>query len=179
MGAPKSRVAEVRIRGPMAPYVENLRAELLAAGYTPLTIVNKLRSIGYVSRWLQANGLGIEDLTEARLDEYLGERRERGGRWEISRPALAPLLEFLRSRSLLRPSPAEYLGERRERGGRWEISRPALAPLLEFLRSRSLLRPSPAEPVPVTGTDVLLAAFKRYLLEERGHLGLIHEIGPS
>ncbi len=130
MGAPKSRVTEVRIRGPMAPYVEDLRAELLAAGYTPLTVVNKLRSIGYVSRWLQAHGLGIEDLTEARLDEYLGERRERGGRWEISRPALAPLLEFL--------------------------------------RSRSLLHPSPAEPVPVTGTDALLAAFKRYLLEERG-----------
>ncbi|HKW72658.1 MAG TPA: site-specific integrase [Candidatus Dormibacteraeota bacterium] len=107
MATPKSPVTTVRIRGPVAPLAEDLKAELLAAGYTPLTVVNKMRSIGYVSRWLETQGLGVEDLTEQRLDEYLMERRERGGQWEISRPALVPLLEFLRRRGLVHPPTGE------------------------------------------------------------------------
>ena len=46
MGLPRSRVARVRMRGPLAPFAEGLRTDLLGAGYTPLTVVNKLRSIG-------------------------------------------------------------------------------------------------------------------------------------
>jgi integrase/recombinase XerD len=107
MGLPRSRVARVRMRGPLAPFTEDLRTDLLGAGYTPLTVVNKLRSIGYVSRWLEVRGLDADDLTEQRLDEYLAERREGGGRWEVTRPALVPLLEFLRKQGLAPPPIAE------------------------------------------------------------------------
>jgi integrase/recombinase XerD len=129
MSAPKSRVAQVRMRGPLAPFTEDLRTELLAAGYTPLTVVNKLRSIGYVSRWFEARGLGVEQIGEQRLDEYLAERRAHGSRWETTRPALVPLLEFVRRRGLALP---------------------------------------PTVGSPLTGRERLLAAFRRYLLEERG-----------
>jgi len=130
MGTPKSRVAQVRIRGPLAPYAEDLRASLLEAGYTPLTVVNKLRSAGYVSSWLEIRELKLADLTEETLRQYLEERRICGKRWEITRLALLPFLDYLKSRGL--------------------ADVPAV------------------EPPPQTRVDVLLATFRRYLLEERG-----------
>ena len=60
MGRPKTRVNNVlarghspratgsRIRGPLAPIAEDFRASLREAGYTPLTSVNKLRSLAYL-----------------------------------------------------------------------------------------------------------------------------------
>ncbi len=105
MGKPTSRVTEVRIRGPLATIAEEFRTSLLAAGYTPLTSVNKLRAAGYLSQWLATNDLGLCDLTEERIQEYLRTRRAKGHTWEISRLALVPLLDLLAGRSML-PSPA-------------------------------------------------------------------------
>jgi integrase/recombinase XerD len=104
MSKPKSKVLEVTVRGPLAAVAEDFRASLLAAGYTPLTAVNKLRSLGYLSSWLQARDIEVGDLTEERVQEYLRERRAEGHVWEISMRALKPLLELLASRGMLPPA---------------------------------------------------------------------------
>jgi integrase/recombinase XerD len=60
-----------------------------------------------------------------------------------------------------------YLRARRAAGRTWLCSRRGLTPLLDVLAARRAL---PADPPPVPGspTDVLLAAFGRYLRSERG-----------
>jgi integrase/recombinase XerD len=101
VGKPKSKVCEVRVAGPLTAIAEEFRTNLLQSGYTPLTVVNKLRSIGYLSSWLQERGLGAAELTDERLEEYLRGRRQQGHGWEISRKALQPLLEILSRRRML------------------------------------------------------------------------------
>lgn len=103
MGKPKSKVCEVQIGGPLAAVTEDFRVALLEAGYTPLTAVNKLRSVGYLSRWLEAKELVPSDLTEERIQEYLRGRRAKGHGWEISRQALGAILNFLADRGMLPP----------------------------------------------------------------------------
>ena len=45
MADPVSRVSRVLMRGPLAPFAEQYRFELLARGYTPLTAVNQLQQV--------------------------------------------------------------------------------------------------------------------------------------
>jgi integrase/recombinase XerD len=106
MAKPKSKVCQVRVRGPLAAIAEDFRFGLLEAGYTPLTTVNKLRSVGYLSRWLEARELEPSDLTEERIQEYLHGRRAEGHDWEISRQALTPILDLMADRGML-PPPSE------------------------------------------------------------------------
>lgn len=60
-----------------------------------------------------------------------------------------------------------YLRARRAAGCTWLSSRRGLAPLLDVLGARQALPVDPP-PAPGTPTDVLLAAFGRYLRSERG-----------
>jgi site-specific recombinase XerD len=60
-----------------------------------------------------------------------------------------------------------YLRARRAAGCTWLSSRRGLAPLLDVLAARQAL-PAGPPPAPGTPTDVLLAAFGRYLRSERG-----------
>jgi hypothetical protein len=61
----------------------------------------------------------------------------------------------------------QFLDSRRARGCTWLIAREGLMPLLELLADQGVL-PAPDVPVVVSPVDVLLARFRRYLLEERG-----------
>jgi len=83
MGKPKSKICEVRVQGPLAAIAEDFRFGLLDAGYTPLTTVNKLRSVGYLSRWLETRELEPSDLTKSvsRSTSADGERRVTTGRF--------------------------------------------------------------------------------------------------
>lgn len=71
MGVPISKVSKVRVMGPLALFVSEFRAALKEAGYTPLSIVNELRMLSDLSRWLQDNGLGAADVTAARIREFV------------------------------------------------------------------------------------------------------------
>jgi integrase/recombinase XerD len=129
MHTPLSRVAEVRISGPLAPYTNGFKSALADSGYTPLSTVNQMRLMGHLSRWLESNRVCVSDLTAERVEEFLAARRAAGYTGLLSRQAVMPLLSFLSA------------------GGKL----PA-APL----------------PAPKTATDVVLASFHRYLLQERG-----------
>src|SRR5260370_42024531 len=62
MSRPVSKVTRAPVTGPLAAYARTLRAGLRASGYTPLSTVNTMRLVAHLSRWLEANGLGVSDL---------------------------------------------------------------------------------------------------------------------
>jgi integrase/recombinase XerD len=129
MDGPKTKVSRVVVSGPLAPFVSAFESKLRDAGYTPLSAVNQKRLLAHLSRWLETDGLDVDDLTDARIQAFLQSRRARGCTWSITREALMPLLELLGELGTL---------------------------------------PPPRPPVADSPVDVLLARFRRYLLEERG-----------
>jgi integrase/recombinase XerD len=96
MGKPASRVCRVQVAGPLAPFAGAYSAVLLERGYTPLTTVNQLRQVAGLSRWMEAGGVSVAELSGARVEEFLASRRAVGwSRSGMSRPGLVCLLEVL------------------------------------------------------------------------------------
>ena len=96
MARPASRVSRVLMTGPLAPFAVAYGLELTKRGYTPLTTVNQLRQVARLSRWIEAIGLSVGELTGERVDEFLAFQRA-GGRHRAawSRPGLQCLLDVL------------------------------------------------------------------------------------
>jgi integrase/recombinase XerD len=111
-----SRVSRVLMTGPLAPFVDQYGEKLKQRGYTRLSAVNLQRQMAQMSRWLEAEGLGVEQLSEARIEAFLGLRRASGrGRSSVSRPGGLCLLELLRELGVVAaaveptPSPTKAL----------------------------------------------------------------------
>jgi len=77
--------------GPLAPFADAYRLELRERGYTPLTTVNQLRQVARLSRWLEASGLTVAQLS-GWLRKFVGCRQaafgRRSGSWAGSSWAL-------------------------------------------------------------------------------------------
>lgn len=101
MARPKSRVTKVEVEGPLAPFVAAYGSRLREAGYTPLTIVNELRQVAHLSRWMQGAHLAAMDLTTGRVEEFLGQRRAVKGNRACSFQGLLALLEVLIEQGVL------------------------------------------------------------------------------
>lgn len=99
MARATSRVRSVVVAGPLGPFADAYRAELGARGYTPLTIVNELRQVARLSRWLEGGGLTAGDLSSERVDQFLA--LQRAGRHGATLPGLACLLDVLRELEVL------------------------------------------------------------------------------
>jgi len=78
MARSTSRVSRVLMTGPVARFADAYRAELLERGYTPLSAVNELRQVAGFSRWLEAGGLGVAELSEMRVEEFRAWQRASG-----------------------------------------------------------------------------------------------------
>jgi len=63
-----------RFSGPIAPYADGLRAELLALAYAPSTVTSHLGLWAQLDRWLVDRGLAVSELTAVRIEEFLVER---------------------------------------------------------------------------------------------------------
>ena len=79
MGRPTSKVTKVEVEGPLAPFTAAYKARLHESGYTALTIVNELRQVAHLSRWMQAADLAAADLTVERVEQFLAPRRAAKG----------------------------------------------------------------------------------------------------
>lgn len=106
MSAPISKVAEVCVPGPLAPFAPGFKSALLEAGYTPLSAVVQLRLMVHLSRWLEARALSAADLTAERIEAYLASRRAAGYRGLTTRRGLTPLISHLSRQNAL---PSEEL----------------------------------------------------------------------
>jgi site-specific recombinase XerD len=127
--ADPTKVQGVQITGPLAPFADDYRVKLRERGYMPRSIIDELRHVARLSRWLEERRLNAADLSNRRFEEFFGElpRRRDGGR-VCSRRALAQVLEVLEEHGL----------ERLE-----------------------------GEEAPASASEVLLASFERFLLQER------------
>jgi integrase/recombinase XerD len=93
----------VRFVGPLAPLATELRGEFARLGYATSSATVQLQLAAHLSRWLQDEGLGTQDLTGPVIERFLTTRR-RDYSCLYSMQALAPLLEYLR-RTRLAPEP--------------------------------------------------------------------------
>lgn len=75
MAGPISKVARVVVGGPLAPFADVYRSRLEECGYSPLTIVNELRQVVHLSRWMLDTGVAVGELTVVRVEEFLAPRR--------------------------------------------------------------------------------------------------------
>jgi len=92
--------------GPLAPFAGQYRDRLKERGYSPLSAVNMERQGAQMSRWLQVEGLGVAEMSESRIDAFVGFVRAGGcgsGRSQLSRPGLLCLLELLRELGVVPP----------------------------------------------------------------------------
>jgi integrase/recombinase XerD len=84
------------VTGPLAQYADEMRAELVELGYTPLSAASKLRLVAHLSRWLTSQDLDASSLSEQVVKAYFVERRAAGYTNDVSAGALKPLLGYLR-----------------------------------------------------------------------------------
>jgi integrase/recombinase XerD len=97
MASSASRISKVVMPGPLAPFAERYRLELLARGYTAHSAVNESRQVAHLSRWLEDRGQEAGDVSGELIEEFLAWRRQAGHARSQSRPGLLCLLEVLRS----------------------------------------------------------------------------------
>jgi len=88
--------SRVRVAGPLAPFAPGLVQELASLGYRPASAAMQMTLTAQLSRWLLAEGVGLNRLTGPMIDRFLAERRARGVSYRCSPRALAPMLGYLR-----------------------------------------------------------------------------------
>jgi site-specific recombinase XerD len=104
----------VRIAGPLTTHVEGFCGYLAERGYPPESASLQLRLMAHLSWWLEAEGLQAKDLTTARVEGFLGERRTAGYKYLLSSRAPVQLIGYLRgvgaiSSPMTVPTPSEVL----------------------------------------------------------------------
>ncbi len=92
MGSP----LRVSVRGPLEPFAGGFAAELESLGYRPNAAANLLQLMAHLSRWLDAQDLGVAAASPALTGRFLADRRAAGYRLWLSPRALRPMLCFLR-----------------------------------------------------------------------------------
>lgn len=68
----------VRVRGPLAGYAAGFGGELLSRGYPPERAARHVGLLAGLSRWLDVQGLGADEVSEERVRAFLEFRRVEG-----------------------------------------------------------------------------------------------------
>jgi integrase/recombinase XerD len=96
----------VRMSGPLAQCAAGFAAELSRVGYTWLSMRDQLRLVAHFSRWLEGQGLGAGDVSEAVVEGFLQARRAAGYRGHLQQASLVALLAYLRRLGVIAPPAA-------------------------------------------------------------------------
>jgi site-specific recombinase XerD len=88
--------SRARVSGPLAPFAPGFVAELLGAGYRPVSASFQLQLMAHLSRWMQANAVTTEALAGEELERFLAARRSAGYTNYLSPEALVPVVRYLR-----------------------------------------------------------------------------------
>lgn len=84
----------VLIAGPLEEMAHRFESELVRRGFTRKSLMNQLRLLAHLSRWLQAQGITAGELTAGQVEVFLAERRHTHTGL-FSRRALGPTLDWL------------------------------------------------------------------------------------
>jgi site-specific recombinase XerD len=93
----------VRVSGPLALSVHPFRLELMRRGFTPRSSQDHAYVLADLSRWLERTGLGPDQLTAGRVEEFVQARRDVGHRRWLSERSLRLMLGFLRDAGVVPP----------------------------------------------------------------------------
>jgi site-specific recombinase XerD len=99
--------SRMRVRGPLRPFMQGFAEELHRQGYKPDGARGQLRLMSHLSRWLQEEGLGTDDLLPANLERFLDARRLADPRHRSSDRRLAQLVTHLREIGAAPAPPSE------------------------------------------------------------------------
>jgi integrase/recombinase XerD len=99
---------QVRVSGPLAPFVTGFAAELQRQGYTPISTAHQLQLAAHLSCWLAGEGQDASGLSLAATERFLDARRAAGYTGHLTGKALAPLLAYLRELGVA-PTPSPPL----------------------------------------------------------------------
>lgn len=86
---------QVRITGALARYRQDLWKVLIALQYSPLSARNLLRVAAHLSRWLDEQGLELQELTYERIEAFFVARRRAGYTQFLTDRSLRPILNHL------------------------------------------------------------------------------------
>lgn len=93
--------------GPLGPHVDGFAALLSQDGYSRPYGRAKLRLVADLSRWLERRRVGVADLNEERVREYLQEGSTERCVRRDDRPTLGALLRYLRRNETIPPRAEE------------------------------------------------------------------------
>lgn len=96
----------VLVDGPLEVVARGFEAVLVGRGFTRKSLMNQLRLLAHLSRWLRAQGVDVGTLTAGQVEVFLAERR-RTHTGLFSRRALGPMLGWLACEGVI---PAEAAG---------------------------------------------------------------------
>jgi integrase/recombinase XerD len=85
----------VRVSGPLVAFADGFLLDLIEQGYRLWPAQRHLEFLASVSRWMEAEGLGVEELTSRAVERFVAERRRVGYRSSVSPKSLRPLLGYL------------------------------------------------------------------------------------
>lgn len=85
----------VAVPGPLEAHKEALGADLFQRGYTPLTIRRLLHLAAHLSRWVDARGIGLHELSTEDVHRFVMSRRQASSRKSMTPAALDPILGYL------------------------------------------------------------------------------------
>jgi integrase/recombinase XerD len=114
-------LSRIRVTGPLEPFVSGFVAALVERGYTPVSAAHQLRLMAHVSRWLAWEGLTPDDLSPARVEEFVAVRRAAGYVNYVTPRALVALLEHLREVGVVPPAGELPLSEVEELLGSYRV----------------------------------------------------------
>jgi site-specific recombinase XerD len=83
------------VRGPLEPYITGFAEELARQGYSRSSAGQHVCFLAHLDRWMQAEGVGLDELSSSAIERYLSQRRAAGYVEYRSVKALRPLLEYL------------------------------------------------------------------------------------
>jgi site-specific recombinase XerD len=107
------------VRGPLEPYVGGFAGDLLRRGYTRSSAEQHVCFIAHLDRWMHAEGVGLDELSEPVLHRYLARRRAAGYVEYRSMRALGPLRDYLAPLGVLPVAPEVAPGLVEELLGRY------------------------------------------------------------
>lgn len=122
----------VEVGGCLAVHVAGYRTALEELGYSERTARTHMGLLGHLCRWLDDGGFGLGELTDDRLVEFLGARRQGGDRGLVTAFGIAPLVGYLRGLGVVppcsRPLPAGPGAALLERYRNYLVSERGVAP---------------------------------------------------
>jgi hypothetical protein len=96
------RPTGAHVSGPLQPLVGGFLFELIELGYSWTAEIARLRLMAELSAWMAARGIGVTELTQASLEEFLEKARARESEKEWCSPTSErQLLAYLRKLGLV------------------------------------------------------------------------------